>query len=168
MDETIYSKSVIARFMNKNLFFNDPILKKYYEQDELQKFRRRVSRVHPNESFEKMVYAVVTDSIRDIIYEIIAEITVFLKPMGDVIISGGEAFNVYVDREDKIITSDIDTKFAPRMKPDEKYFGKLQAIKLLLWNKLGELSKRLNIRIRERIGLKRGKIGNFIGLKFNT
>ena len=68
MDETIYSKSVIARFMNKNLFFNDPILKKYYEQDELQKFRRRVSRVHPNESFEKMVYAVVTDSIRDIIY----------------------------------------------------------------------------------------------------
>ena len=168
MDETIYSKSVITQFMNKNLFFNDPILKKYYEQDELQKFRRRVSRVHPNESFEKMVYAVVTDSIRDIIYEIIAEITVFLKPMGDVIISGGEAFNVYVDREDKIITSDIDTKFAPRMKPDEKYFGKLQAIKLLLWNKLGELSKRVNIRIRDRIVLKSGKIGKFIGLKFNT
>ena len=132
MDENLYSKPVINRFLNKNLFFNDPILKKYYEQDELQKFRNRVNRHHSKESFEKMVYAIVTDTIRDIIYEIISETTVFLKPVGDVIISGGEAFNVYMNQEDKIITSDIDVKFAPRMKPDEKYFGKLQAIKLLL------------------------------------
>lgn len=166
MDENIYSKPVINRFLNKNLFFNDPVLKKYYEQDELQKFRNRVNRLHSDKSFEKMVYVVVTDTIRDIIYEIISEITVFLKPVGDVIISGGEAFNVYMNQEDKIITSDIDTKFAPRMKPDEKYFGKLQAIKLLLWNKIGEIAKRFNERIYKRIESKKGKIGKFIGLKF--
>jgi len=152
--------------MNKNLFFGDPVLKKYFEQDELKKFRNRVNRVHSKESFEKMAYVVITDSIRDIIYEVISELTVFLKPMGDIIISGGEAFNVYVDRKDKVITSDIDTKFAPRMKPDQKYFGKLQAVKLLLWNRLGVISKRINIRIRDRILSKKSKIGKFIGLRF--
>jgi len=167
MDENIYSKPVINRFLNKNFFFNDPVLKKYYEQDNLQKFRNRVNRHHSDKSFEKMVYVIVTDVIRDIIYEIISEITVFLKPMGDVIISGGEAFNIYMDREDKVITSDIDTKFAPRMKPDAKYFGKLQAIKLLLWNRLGEISKRFNTRIHKRVESNKGKIGKFIGLKFS-
>ena len=33
MDENIYSKPVINRFLNKNLFFNDPVLKKYYEDE---------------------------------------------------------------------------------------------------------------------------------------
>ena len=167
MDENIYSKPVINRFLNKNLFFNDPVLKKYYEQDDLQKFRNRVNRLHSDKSFEKMAYVIVTDTIRDIIYEIISEVTVFLKPMGDLIISGGEAFNIYVNQEDKIITSDIDTKFAPRMKPDDKYFGKLQAIKLLLWNRLGEISKRFNTRIHKRVESNKGKIGKFIGLKFS-
>jgi hypothetical protein len=167
MDENIYSKPVINRFLNKNLFFNDPVLKKYYEQDDLQKFRNRVNRLHSDKSFEKMVYVIVTDTIRDIIYEIISEVTVFLKPMGDLIISGGEAFNTYVNQEDKIITNDIDTKFAPRMKPDDKYFGKLQAIKLLLWNRLGEISKRFNTRIHKRVESNKGKIGKFIGLKFS-
>jgi len=167
MDENIYSETTVSKFMNKNLFFGDPVLKKYFEQDDLKKFRNRVNRVHSKESFEKMAYVVVTDAIRDIIYEVISELTVFLKPMGDIIISGGEAFNVYMDRKDKVITSDIDTKFAPRMKPDEKYFGKLQAVKLLLWNRLGVISKRINIRIRDRILSKKSKIGKFIGLRFD-
>ena len=167
MDENIYSETAVSKFMNKNLFFGDPVLKKYYEQDELKKFRNRINRMYSKESFEKMAYVVVTDSIRDIIYEVISELTVFLKPMGDIIISGGEAFNVYMDRNDKVITSDIDTKFAPRMKPDEKYFGKLQAVKLLLWNRLGEISKKINIRIRDRILSKKSKIGKFIGLRFS-
>ena len=167
MDENIYSETTVSKFMNKNLFFGDPVLKKYFEQDDLKKFRNRVNRVHSKESFEKMAYVVVTDAIRDIIYEVISELTVFLKPMGDIIISGGEAFNVYMDRKDRVITSDIDTKFAPRMKPDEKYFGKLQAVKLLLWNRLGVISKRINIRIRDRILSKKSKIGKFIGLRFD-
>ena len=46
MDENIYSETTVSKFMNKNLFFGDPVLKKYYEQDELKKFRNRVNRVH--------------------------------------------------------------------------------------------------------------------------
>mgnify|MGYP006897443883 CR=1 FL=1 len=36
--------------------------------------------------------------------------------MGDIVISGGEAFNIYFDRDSRVITSDIDTKFVPRFR----------------------------------------------------
>ena len=166
MDTEIYSEAVINRFMKKNLFFNDPLLEKYYKTDNLAAFRKRVHRVHGKESFEKMVYAVVTDSVRDIVLKTAAELSEFLKPMGDLVVSGGEAFNKYLDRNDRIITSDIDTKFIPSIKYDDKYFGKLQAIKLLLWNKLGEISKRINLKIKQRLSVKT-KVGRFIGLGFS-
>jgi len=139
MDTEIYSEAVINRFMKKNLFFNDPLLEKYYNADNLSAFRKRVHRVHNRENFEKMVYAVVTDAVRDIILNTAAELAEFLKPMGDLVVSGGEAFNMYLDRADRLVTSDIDTKFIPIIPYDDKYFGKLQGIKLLLWNKLGEI-----------------------------
>ena len=94
MDTEIYSEAVIKRFMKKNLFFNDPVLEKYYEDGNLSAFRKRVHRMHKNESFEKMVYAYVTDTIRDIILKTIGDLSEFTKPMGDLIISGGEAFNM--------------------------------------------------------------------------
>ena len=37
MDGNIYSDAAISKFMDKNLFFNDSTLKKYYEQDDLKK-----------------------------------------------------------------------------------------------------------------------------------
>ena len=46
MDENIYSETTVSKFMNKNLFFGDPVLKKYYEQDELKKFRNRINRMY--------------------------------------------------------------------------------------------------------------------------
>ena len=165
MDTEIYSEAVINRFIKKNLFFNDPVLEKYYETDNIAAFRKRVARLHKNESFEKIVYAIVTDSVRDIVLNTAAELSEFLKPMGDLIISGGEAFNMYLDRKDRIVTSDIDTKFIPRIKYDDKYFGKLQAIKLLLWNKLGEIAKRIDMRVKQRLSNKT-KLGRFIGLGF--
>ena len=54
MDENIYSETAVSKFMNKNLFFGDPVLKKYYEQDELKKFRNRINRMYSKESFEKI------------------------------------------------------------------------------------------------------------------
>ena len=152
--------------MNKNLFFNDPLLEKYYETDNLTAFRKRVHRVHGKESFEKMIYAVVTDSVRDIILRTAAELSEFLKPMGDLVVSGGEAFNMYLDRADRLVTSDIDTKFIPIIPYDDKYFGKLQGIKLLLWNKLGEISRRINTKIKERLSRKT-KVARFLGLGFS-
>jgi len=165
MDTEIYSEAVINRFLKKNLFFNDPTLERYYQTNNLAAFRKRVSRVHKNESFEKLVYAIVTDSIRDIVLKTAAEVSEFLKPMGDLVVSGGEAFNMYLDRKDRLITSDIDTKFIPRFAYNDKYFGKLQATKLLLWNKLGEISRRIGEKVKNRIS-KNTKMARFIGLNF--
>ena len=166
MDTEIYSEAVINRFMKKNMFFNDPLLEKYYKTDNLAAFRKRVHRVHGKESFEKMIYAVVTDSVRDIILKTAAELSEFLKPMGYLIVSGGEAFNMYLSREDRLVTSDIDTKFIPTLPYDDKYFGKLQAIKLLLWNKLGEIARHINMKIKQRLSRKT-KMGRFLGLGFS-
>jgi len=167
MDNEIYSDTVISRFMKKNLFFNDPILKKHYDNDNLHAFRRRVVRFHKTQSFEKIAYALVTDQIRYILMRIIGDLTLKLNPYGDLIISGGEAFNKYLDRERRIITSDIDTKFVPRVKYDTKYFGKLQAIKLILWDNLGKIAQENDKKITSRLQSHSSKIAKFIGLGFS-
>jgi hypothetical protein len=172
MDEHIYSKSTIKSFLNENLFFKDPKLKKYFERDEmgdLGKFRSRVKSDHSDRTFEKMMYVLVTDSIRDIILDTIGEITEYMKIMGDLIISGGEAYNLYTKYDEHIVTSDIDAKFVPRLPVNTKFFGKLQAIKLLLWNKLGKVAKRLNLRVKNRILFMKSthpKLFKYLGVGF--
>jgi len=174
MDDQIYSKPVIEKFIQDNLFFKDPKMKKYYDrnlQRDLGKFRARAHSAHKSENFEKIMYVFVTDSIRDIILNTIGEITEYMKPMGDVIVSGGEAFNLYTDFDDRIVTSDIDAKFVPRLPVNPKYFGKLQATKLMLWNKMGELAQRLNLKIKNRIlsmKKKDPKLFKFLGIGFKN
>ena len=171
MDEHIYSKSTIKKFLNENLFFRDPKLRKYFERDEqrdLGKFRSRVKSAHSDKTFEKMVYVLVTDSIRDIILDTVGEITEYMKSMGDIIISGGEAYNLYTPYDEHIVTSDIDAKFVPRLPVNPKFFGKLQATKLMLWNKLGEIAKRLNLRVKNRIMSRKDKIFKYLGIGFKS
>ena len=82
MDDQIYSKDVIQKFMNENLFFKDEKLKKYYDrnlQRDFGKFRARVKSAHTDKDFEKIIYVLVTDSIRDIILDTIGELTQFLS-----------------------------------------------------------------------------------------
>ena len=166
MDEKSYSKPVISRFMQSNMFFNDPLLKKYYEQNDVKKFRSRVHKKFSDKQFTKMVYVLITDSIRDIILDTVGELTVFMESMGDLIISGGEAFNMYMNYKDRIVTTDIDAKFVPRLNRNARFFGKLQAIKLTLWDKLGKIAKRLNVRIKQRLLSKKNKIFAFLGIGF--
>lgn len=166
MDEKSYSPSVISRFVNSQMFFGDALLKTYFQRGDVGKFRRRVHAKFPAEQFEKMVYVLVTDSIRDIVLDTVGELTVFLRSAGDLIVSGGEAFNMYMAYKDRIITSDIDAKFVPRMADDARYFGKLQAVKLILWDKMGRLARRLNTRVRDRILSRRNKLFRFLGLGF--
>jgi len=172
MDDKIYPKVVIDKFIDENLLFKDAKLKKYYErnlQRDFGKFRSRVRTTHSDKDFEKIMYVFVTDSIRDIILETLGELTKFLSTSGDLVVSGGEAFNLYTDFKDRIVTSDIDAKFVPRIPMNEKYFGKLQAVKLILWNKLGELAKRLNMRVKKRIMAmqkKHSKLFKFLGIGF--
>ena len=174
MDDHIYSEAVINKFINENLYFKDAKLKKYYErnlQRDLGKFRARLQSAHKDKDFEKIMYVFVTDSIRDIVLDTIGELTQFLHDSGDLIVSGGEAFNLYMDYENRIVTSDIDAKFVPRIPMNDKYFGKLQAVKLLLWNKMGELAKRLNLRIKKRIVAmqkKHSKLFKFLGIGFKN
>ena len=66
MDEKIYSKSIIDRYIKTNLLFDDVKLKKYYdrnEQRDLKKFRERVHNKYSTKDFDKIVYALITDSI---------------------------------------------------------------------------------------------------------
>ena len=174
MDDQIYSKAAIEKFMNENLLFKDEKLKKYYDRNlprDLGKFRNRLHSAHSEKQLEKFMYVFITDSIRDIILKTIGELTDFLKSSGDLIVSGGEAFNLYVDFKDRIVTSDIDAKFVPRIPMNDKYFGKLQAIKLLLWNKLGELAKRLNLWVMKRIMMMKKehpKVFKFLGIGFKN
>ena len=172
MDSTIYPQGVIDKFLNENMLFNDVKLKKYYdrnEQRDLKKFRERVHNKYSTKDFDKIVYALITDSIRDIILETISKVNDVMKSMGDLIISGGEAYNMYVPYEDRIVTTDIDAKFVPRMKMDSEYYGKLQVVKLVLWDKLGEIAQTLNMRIKRRLLTmikKSPKIFKFLGLGF--
>ena len=149
-----YTDKNIEEWVKKKVCFGDKILYKYisvYSQDNIKKFRSRVNRLHNKESFEEAAKVLVTESIRPLLLDIIDDLTKFLKPMGDLVLSGGEAVNFYLQAEDKVITSDIDTKFVPKMKADDKYFGKLQAVKLLLWNKLGEIAQRDNYKIIDTV-----------------
>jgi len=150
-----YEKRTINEWVKKKVCFGDKTLYKYiseeYSQDNVKKFRARVKRLYPNETFEDVAKVLVTESIRPLMYGIIDELTKFLNPMGDLIISGGEATNFHLEPVDRVITTDIDTKFVPKMKPDDKYFGKLQAVKLLLWNKLGEIAQRDNYKIINKV-----------------
>ena len=167
MDQYTYTDSTLKQFMRKNMFFNDPVLERYYERGDIKSFRSRLIRSHKNESLEKILYAFITDLSRDIIMKTVGEITKFMNPMGDVIISGGEAYNYYVDKSKRIVTSDIDTKFVPRIPYDSRYFGKLQAMKLLLWDKLGEISIKIQREVKSRLTTS-SKLALFLGFKLSN
>ena len=170
MDIDIYPEAAIKKSIDENLFFKDAKLKKYYdrnEQRDLGKFRNRVHSMYSKKDFDKIVYLLVTDSLRDIILETIGEISEHMKNTGDLIVSGGEAFNLYMDYNNRSITTDIDAKFVPRMPVNPKFFGKLQATKLILWDKLGEIAKKLNTRVRKRFTVmktKNPKLFKFLGI----
>lgn len=174
MDTEIYSEAAIQKFLDENLLFKDAKLKKYFdrnEQRDLGKFRSRVQSVYSKKDFEKVVYLLITNSLRDIILETIGEISEHMKNIGDLIVSGGEAFNLYMEYNNRIITTDIDAKFVPRMPVNPKFFGKLQATKLILWDKMGEIAKKLNTRVRKRIALmktKYPKLFKFLGISIPT
>ena len=165
MDENYYSDKTRKNFIKTNLCKDDPTLLRYYENNEILKFRKRLVKLSDDSSVEQVVYTFVTDSIRDVIYEIIGKLTVFMRPMGDLVISGGEAFNIYFDKGNRIVTSDIDTKFVPTF--TENIFRNIQVSKILLWDKLGKISKSFENLILKRIKkfVETSKVGKLLGIK---
>lgn len=162
-----YSDETMVRFIKKSVCLDDVTLYRYFESGDVVRFRKRLTRLKPENYFENNVYVVITNMLRDIILKTIAKLSRTLRPWGDLIITGGEAFNYYLDQEDKIITSDIDTKFVPRWATGRKYFGLLQHFKLFLWNELGKTAVRLNKTVRARLtqSLKDSKLARFLGVQ---
>lgn len=175
MDTLYYSQETNDRFIKKILCNGDKLLYKYVEDGDIKKFRARASKIVPPDNIDQFVYVMVTNTIRDVIIKTISTLSQYMKPYGDMIITGGEAFNTFFELGDRIITSDIDTKFVPifrldktkKMKTrDPKYFGYLQATKLILWDKLGQMMPALNKVITERMKvLSRTKWARLVGLK---
>lgn len=163
MDTEVYSQKTVDEFTMKNFFFGDSVLKKHYDTNNVVAFRKRLVARHGKESLEKMLYVYVTDTLRDIILKTVGDLTAFMKPMADVVISGGEAFNMHLPRDDRVVTNDIDTKVCPRIPYNKAYFGKLQGIKLILWDKLGRVAKSLAPKIQKRMA-KRTKLARFLGV----
>lgn len=151
MNRNFYSDRTVDTFVKKTVCQGDPILYRYFQNEDRMRFRRRLEilKVDPK-VIEKAVYSYITDSIRDIILDTIGNLTRFLKPMGDLIVSGGEGFNLYFDRDSRVVTSDIDTKFVPHI-ARKGFFEGLQATKLLLWDRLGEIALSIEPKIKARI-----------------
>ncbi|QIG59600.1 hypothetical protein [Dishui Lake phycodnavirus 2] len=168
MDNRLYSDETIRKYIFKNLCKGDKVLLKYYDEDNVAAFRKRLHTRHKDTDLKDMLNVYVTDTIRDIVYKIVGELSEHMKPMGNLVISGGDAINMYLERSQRIVTSDIDTKFAPRMKYDMKFFGKLQMVKLLMWDKMGQLAFKYNKVIRERIDKDDSKLKKFLGVSFTT
>ena len=177
MDTGYYSKKTIEEFIKKNLCQDDKLLYKYYQNVDVHKFRSRLSKFRDiDDNISKVVQTCITDMTRDVIINIVEELTLFMKPFGDLIISGGAAFNAYFDTENRIITTDIDTKFTPIFKfgktlinsKDPKFFGLLQVAKLLIWNKLGQVVTKYNHIICKRIKtyIIGSQIGKLLGISF--
>jgi len=161
MDYIYYSDETITKFEKQVLCQNDPLLYKYYLTDNITEFRKRLN----PDSFkliEQSVYVYITDTLRPIILDTIESISKHMIPFGKLIITGGEAFNTYFDREHRIVTSDIDTKFVPTFKTGSTFFSMLQACKLYLWDYLGKISIDLDKKIKKR--LKVNKLAKFLGI----
>ena len=161
MNRSYYSDSTVDKFIKKSLCQGDETLYRYFQNEDVSKFRRRLQILQVSQkTLEQAIYSYITDSIRDLILEEVGYLTNYMQPMGDVIVSGGEAFNNYLNRKDRIITSDIDTKFVPMFKlsdgkivskKSKKFFEYLQISKLLLWDYLGKICKKVGPKVAERV-----------------
>ena len=153
-----YSQQTLDEFIKDKLCQNDPVLYKYYAALDAKKFKNRI--IEKEYDISTAVQTFITGATRDIILETIENLAKYMKPMGDLIISGGEAFNMYFPKKSRIVTTDIDTKFTPifRVGPrdimtsrDPRFFQSLQITKLLIWDKLGEIATNINKLVRTRI-----------------
>jgi hypothetical protein len=177
METGYYSDKTVNDFIKKKLCQGDELLYKYYREVDVAKFRSRLSKFRDiDREIKDVVQTLITDYCRDIIIKIIEILTLYMKPFGDLIISGGSAFNAYFDTEKRIITTDIDTKFTPIFRIGNKlinsrdvhFFGFLQVAKLFMWNKLGQIVTKFNYIICKRIqeNIIKSDIGKLLGISF--
>ena len=138
MDTDTYSDEVIDKFIKDKVCQKDATLYGYYIKNQTKQFRERLRKVGDPDKIRNIALTLCTDILRTFIYETVRRMYKNLLPYGKMIISGGEAFNIYLPKGSRVISSDIDTKFVPSINNDDPHaFGKLQMIRLALWNELG-------------------------------
>jgi hypothetical protein len=173
----MYSEKSITEFIKGKLCQGDELLYKYYQSVDAKKFQSRLSTFgkEADDSVKTAFQTCITDVTRDVILSWIRILSKHMKTYGDLIVSGGEAINAYLDRENRIITTDIDTKFTPIIKlqnklldeSDERMFGFIQFAKLKMWNKIGQLAKKFSETIVKRIKTLLGPtVGKLLGVSF--
>ena len=171
MDTDIYSDDTIEKFIKNKVCQKDATLYTYYKKNQVKKFRERLNKVGDQELIDKVTQTICTDVLRRLIYDMIRRMYKKLLPYGKMIVSGGEAFNIYLPKGSRVITSDIDTKFVPRInKDDPKAFGKLQMVRLALWNEMGHNATLNNNKSMTSYNnkLKKNKIASLLGLTIKS
>jgi hypothetical protein len=166
MDDNYYSSETLNKFKNEKIFLGKKEIENAYASGNRTKFRTILKKYATKKDVQDIVYVIVTNSVRKIIRtRVIPELTKFLRPYGELIISGGEAFNTYVNKEHRIVTSDIDTKFIPLFEKKD-YFRNLQIIKIIFWEKLNNIISKYNRIIYKTISksLDSLKISKMLGM----
>ena len=172
-----YENSAIDSFVKDKLCRGDRLLYKYFQEVDVHKFRSRLSKFGDvDDDVKTVVQTFITNSTRDVIYNMIAFLTRGMKQYGDVIMSGGEVLNAYLSVDNRIITTDIDTKFTPVIKlgtkvlndDDPRLFGYIQLAKLKMWNLLGQLATKYNNLIVRRVHklVVKSSLGKLFGISF--
>jgi hypothetical protein len=181
MDDAMYSNKTIDTFIKSKLCQDDALLYKYYQEVDVKKFRSRLSKFRDiDDDIKSGIQTFITDATRDVILGIIRELADHMKSYGDLIISGGDAVNAYIDKDYRIVTTDIDTKFTPVVKlsnstlitsSSPQMFGYIQIAKLVMWDKLGQIVTRFSKLICKRIQkliIDGSPLGKLFGISFGT
>lgn len=167
--------TIAQNFLEENFFFKDRLMKQYFQKGHYQKFRTRAKNFRNyDKKLEKVAYAYITYSIQDVLFRECGSLSKAMSPAGFLILCGGSAINQYLPPEHHSVTTDIDFKFIPTFLDvpvrSEKYFGYIQYAKLMMWNELGKLSKKLthNAIIKKRLrSLQNSSIGKCLQLNFD-
>ena len=113
MDTKVYSQETIDNYIISTVCLNDKTLYNYFTEGKVKEFRLRLRRKTDQKALSKIALTLCTDIWRPRIYKIIKRMQTNMKPYGNLIVSGGEAFNLYLPKANRVITGDIDTKFVP-------------------------------------------------------
>ena len=171
MDARMYTQDTLEKFIISKACLDDKTLYKYYTENKVKEFRARLGRLTTQKELSKIILTICTDVLRPLVYKLIKRMSKDVNKYGNLIISGGEAFNIYFDKEDRVVTGDIDTKFVPNINPsDPNFFGKIQVVRLAMWNAIGKTAVHGNSTCMTTYNnkLKTSKMAKMLGIQISN
>ena len=81
-------------FLDENFFFNDRLMKQYFQKGYYQKFRTRAKNFRNyDKKLEKVTYAYITHCVQDVLYRECGNLSKAMSPAGFLVLCGGSAIN---------------------------------------------------------------------------